>query len=462
MKITKLSLAAALAVGALTTVASAAPLEDVIKNAEINGYMRWRYTYDSQKNSPKYMFGEETGNQGGGVPNVLPPFENLENKVKGKRAVAVNNFKSIIDLNFGIDDNFYANIGTEIAWTDAAKSNPDTPDPNNYYQVPGKKPYAETEGTFQTKRMFLGYKNGGTDVRLGRDYIGSIFTDTMVGDGIKVINKDIDGLTLVAAAFNNVSDTEEIGFHNLIADEEGYEKAQNIVNKNMYNLGVVGSYEPFNFQLWSTTISNVASLFALDLNKDYAIDENLGFGFHGQYVNSALKSKFKDEIAGFEYTTKNADGVEQDIKAGNTNWWLIQGGANAYGLDFTLGYIGYSVSGDGIGMVAIDDDGQLINPTEQLLGWSLVTGRANYVYTGLGYSFLDDKVRIGGDYIYGKAKFAGISYDQWETIARLNYNHSKNLQFKTWYSWMQDGLVNGSGNPKYKSQRYRFEAKYSF
>ena len=49
MKLVKLSLAAAVAAGALAMSASAVPLEEAIKDVDLNGYARMRYTHDHLK-----------------------------------------------------------------------------------------------------------------------------------------------------------------------------------------------------------------------------------------------------------------------------------------------------------------------------------------------------------------------------------------------------------------------------
>lgn len=470
MKIAKLSLAAIIATTALTTVASAAPLEDVIKNAEINGYMRWRYTYLTEKNVPHYLL-KEVNERPWDNPGILPPTDsaNQKNNIKkGKAATAKNEFKSIIDLKFGIDDNFYSAIGVQLSWDDNAKSNPHYDGASGSYY--SEKGYSKTNETFQTKRMYLGYKNGGTDIRVGRQEVGSFFTDDLVGDGIKVINKDIEGMTLIGAAYNSINEDGDISTLQLKRWDStlnngngGYRKLdKTTAEHNVYALGAIGKYEPMNFQLWSTVVEDVAALFAVDVNRDFEISEDMGFGLHGQYVNSSLKSKFKDDVAKLGFETPNKKGGLSTVGAGDTNWWAIESGLDAFGFDFTLGYIGYKVDGGQIGMVSFEDNGDLIDPGEDLYNWAMVMGKANYVFTSLGYSFLDEKVRIGGDYSYGKLKFADNKYDQWEAVARINYKHSKKLEFKTFYSWLSDPIVNGTNSPKYKSQKYRFEAKYFF
>ena len=53
MKLTKVSLAVLVALGAFSSVASATPLEEAIKNVDLSGFARYRYTNDHLKDSDK-------------------------------------------------------------------------------------------------------------------------------------------------------------------------------------------------------------------------------------------------------------------------------------------------------------------------------------------------------------------------------------------------------------------------
>ena len=53
MKLTKISLAALVALGAFSSVASATPLEEAIKNVDLSGFARYRYTSDKKPESTK-------------------------------------------------------------------------------------------------------------------------------------------------------------------------------------------------------------------------------------------------------------------------------------------------------------------------------------------------------------------------------------------------------------------------
>ena len=91
MKLVKLSLAAAVAAGALAMSASAVPLEEAIKDVDLNGYARMRYTHDHLKN-------ETNSNKG------------------------VWEFKSEVDFKAKIDDNFFGVVGVRFLDRDNGES----------------------------------------------------------------------------------------------------------------------------------------------------------------------------------------------------------------------------------------------------------------------------------------------------------------------------------------------------
>ena len=86
MKLTKISLAALVALGAFSSVASATPLEEAIKNVDLSGMARYRYT--NNKRTGEYS------------------------KVKADSgSKAGHNFKMVTNFKAAIDDNFFGVIG---------------------------------------------------------------------------------------------------------------------------------------------------------------------------------------------------------------------------------------------------------------------------------------------------------------------------------------------------------------
>lgn len=175
MKLTKVSLAALVALGAFSSVASATPLEEAIKNVDLSGFARYRYTNDHFKTSyPKSIVKDSDA---GHVFRMQTAF----------KAAIDDNFFGVLNLRYQAKDNSGDGVA---AGTD--KTN--------------------TTGSFGVYEMYLGYKVGNTAITAGKQLLGTFFDDKDVaGTGLKVINTDVPGLTLAAAAFDAVqSDGYEI------------------------------------------------------------------------------------------------------------------------------------------------------------------------------------------------------------------------------------------------------------
>ncbi|EKJ0568467.1 major outer membrane protein, partial [Campylobacter fetus] len=80
MKLVKMSLAAIVAAGALTSVASATPLEEAIKNVDVSGFAMYR-------------------------------FDSAQSDMNGKDTKASHRFTSYVDFKTALDDNFFAVLG---------------------------------------------------------------------------------------------------------------------------------------------------------------------------------------------------------------------------------------------------------------------------------------------------------------------------------------------------------------
>ena len=174
MKITKVSLAALVALGAFSSVASATPLEEAIKNVDLSGFARYRYTNDHFKTSnPNNVVRKSDA---GHVFRMQTAF----------KAAIDDNFFGVLNLRYQAKDN----SGDATAGTD--KTN--------------------TTGAFGVYEMYLGYKIGNTTVTAGKQKLGTFYDGKdIAGTGIKVVNTDISGLTLTALALdaleNEKSDT---------------------------------------------------------------------------------------------------------------------------------------------------------------------------------------------------------------------------------------------------------------
>ena len=174
MKLTKVSLAALVALGAFSSVASATPLEEAIKNVDLSGFARYRYTNDFIKNSK------------------------VNDTAKGSGAGHA--FRMETAFKAAIDDNFFGVLRLRYAATDGSGDNAGVgTDKTN------------TTGTFGVYEMYLGYKVADTTITAGKQLVKGFFIDSdIAGTGLKVVSIDVSGFTLTAAAYDAIDNDAEI------------------------------------------------------------------------------------------------------------------------------------------------------------------------------------------------------------------------------------------------------------
>ena len=401
MKLVKLSLIAAMATGIMATTASAAPLDEVIKDVDASGMLRVRYTHDSKKDADKKRDGDSNWN-----------------------------FKGVLNLKTKIDDNFFAVAG--IRYTDTDKS--ETESGND-----------RRGDRFDLNRAYLGYTVGNTVVQVGRQDVGAFFTDDMYGDGIKVLNSDIEGLTLAALWMDALENDSDIGTLELgrlgaqILPNGTMKGGKYVTDHNLYGVAAIGSYDPVSFQVWYAMLEDVTDLFAAELAFSFDVSDDVNINAKLQYGFSDFDSKFKD-------VTKQA--------AADADFYGIELGTELFGADLTAGYVDFSTKKDKVSLVSFEDSGSFIKPGEELFDYTFFDGKNNYWFVTAGYTIPDTGVRIGADYLDGKNKFDGEKTKMKEVVGRLEYAHSDKLKFQTWYSHVKEGDE--------KNDKVRFEAKYSF
>ena len=410
MKLTKVSLAALVALGAFSSVASATPLEEAIKNVDLSGFARYRYTNDSTKNSK------------------------VNNTVKGN--VAGHAFRMQTAFKAAIDDNFFGVLNLRYDLTD------DSGDKN---AAGTDKTY--TTGTFGVYEMYLGYKAGNTTITAGKQLLGTFFDDKDVaGTGLKVINTDVPGLTLAAAAFDAVQgDGTELDGPLLkttlagsISDAPG----------NIYYLGAAGSYDPVSFKAAIANVQEVATLYGADAGVSFNVTDDVNLNLKGQFVHN--------------------DSDHKDVA--DANFWAVQAGTKLFGAKLNAGYLDFDAKNkdnNKISFATLDANGELINPAKILNGvmsggkqyYNNIKGNNDYWFVTTGYDI--DKFGFGAGYTQGKGYSWALSKErakrsEWSLDA--SYKYSKKLTFLSWYAAAKDKKDGES----YKQNRIRFEAKYSF
>ena len=415
MKLFKLSLAAIVAAGALTSVASAASLEEAIKNVDVSGYARYRF--DSKKTTT----------------------------VAGQNTANAHRFTSDIDFKAALDDNFFGVIGFRYDSVDVSgeRANAQT---NVGVNDNGFGEYGQT---FNVRQFYLGYTAGNTTVQAGRQVLGTFFTDDMIGTGIKVLNSDISGLTLAAIAFDNLQGNDgDMGTKAAIFGKKAtvpdaatgvVANGEYVYDRNLYGVAAIGSYDPVSFQVWYAALDSVAQLYALDVT----LGVNLGgadLSLQAQYAGSAMWANFANKG-----TTRLDDG----------QFWAIKAGAEAFGFDASVGYVNIDTKNNRASLISFEDQGDFITAGQDLLDYTLIEADQSIYFVTAGYKF-NDYLRVGADYVGAKYDNEISSYKGSEVVLRADYKYNKKLNFKALFS----NIDRDSGENDDK--HLRFEARYNF
>ena len=424
MKLTKISLATLVALGAFSSVASATPLEEAIKNVDLSGFARYRYTNDKKH-------GE---------------FSNTKSE---SGSLAGHQFKAVANFKAAIDDNFFGVIGLRYNATDNSGDN--TQNDQGSQEIGTDK--TNTTEPFRVHQFYLGYKAGNTTITAGKQEIGSFFTDDAIGTGVRVVNEDIEGLTLTALAFDAIEgDSVE-------SDGELYEITNNLNDYdagNLYAAGIAGSYDPINFQLWYASLTNLADLLAADVSANFAINDDVSLGGRVNYINTTVDKSAKAHLS---KAISESNGV---ANYNDGNFYTGELTASLFGFDLRAGYMGWKVDNKGVTSFAFEDKGSLIDVGELTLDPTWADGKANLIYATAGYTF--DKFTVGADYIKGHIKHAAApgknGKEKVEEITpRFAYAYSKKLTFSSYYAFKTSKFADEAKN---KEDQFRFEAKYSF
>ena len=405
MKLTKISLAALVALGAFSSVASATPLEEAIKNVDLSGFARYRYTNTRNKSADASATPSQDRNKAG------------------------HNFKMITNFKAAIDDNFFGVIGLRYNKTDGSGDNSKTNGTDK----------TDTTTGFGVHQFYLGYKAGNTTITAGKQVIGSYFTDDAVGTGVRVENKDIEGLTLTALAFDAL-EGDDVESGGDLYKATGYLSTYDV--GNLYAAGIAGSYDPINFQLWYGTLTNLADVLAADVSGNFAITNDISLGARINYAHSQADT-----------SAKNALGYDDG------NFYAGELSTSLFGLDLAAGYIGYKTQNyqDGkYSAFTFEDQGGLIDAGEDVFDWTRAEGKGSYFYATSAYTF--DKFTAGLDYIKGSYKTDEKTKVE-EFVPRFAYQYNKKLKFSSFYAFKTEKEHDGDKN---KADKFRFEAKYSF
>lgn len=467
MKFLKLSLAASVALGALSTASFAQPLEEAIKGIDVSGYLRYRYNDDRYDNGNGDVSGSSANHQWRAVADFKTPV--------------VNN----IALNFGV-------------WYQTADQNVNHGKGNTTSDFTGDGLGAGSDGEFGVREFYatITPDSTATTIKIGKQLLDTPVTNAYDGDrgtGILALNSDIPNLTLAAAAFDSWSINElNVGNYNALTQERTYNNIgeTNSVDKPLYALagiyGVDTNYGRFGGQLWGFYI-------------DDAVDA-LVFGelsWQGSLLRAKLQYTYaalnNDEDSVFGTLYNNMDPTfstrhpnKSNISESN-DLGVIEVGADFRNdfqlpLNITLGYMMNFADGTA---VALEDEGSNVSrkgkiwwqnagtgiSTSALRGygnWGFGTEQEiNVFYAGVDYSFLDERLNVGLEFAWGENDVSNANggriqkVEFTEITPTISWKHSKQLTLSTFYAFLNNSY-DTANTPDQDRNRFRVEAKYSF
>ena len=484
MKFLKLSLAASVALGALSTASFAQPLEEAIKGIDVSGYLRYRYNDDRYDNSTG-----SAAHQWRAVADFKTPV--------------VNN----IALNFGV---WYNNQNNVNHGKNGNVTDPATGRPISGTGFLGDGLGSGSDGSFGVREFYatITPDSTATTIKIGKQLLDTPVTNAYDGDrgtGILALNSDIPNLTLAAAAFDSWSINEvasvNLGTSPVTGEDVIVNPSEYAVDKPLYALagiyGVDTNYGRFGGQLWGFYI-------------DDAVDA-LVFGelsWQGsllraklQYTYAALNNDADSVFAtlySLSFSPKHANIAESN------DMGVIEVGADFRNdfqlpLNITLGYMMNFADGTA---VSLEDEGSNVSRKGKIWWQNAGTGistsalrgygnmgfgteqEVNVFYAGVDYSFIDERLNVGLEFAWGENDISsrngnslnpalngvtGVKKVEFTEITpTISWKHSKQLTLSAFYAFLSnDYTYVGTPTDADKAaeadrNRFRVEAKYSF
>ncbi len=442
MKVLKLSLVAALAAGSFSTLC-AKPLEEAIKNVDFSGDLRYRYNNHSGRYGAIY--------NGAGVAGT----QNHEFRLRlGAKADIGDGFKVFGQVFSQTKDAGYDNTINSGSGAGGTR----------------------TDGPLQLRQAYLQYdlSDYGLNFILGRQELGTIWTDDYVGTAAKAVYSPFEGTAIALFAvdsFEEGQDGDQANFNYLNNTRGGITSAggdptqlsQRLYKYNMYGAAFIGGYDlgvsTLDLQVWGAQFMHTATLYAADVKYTLLLADDLAWSLRATYLGNSIDKYFK------------ARG------AANGNLVNLYGDIRGYGFDGTLGGIMFGKK-DAITLNTLEDVG---NAGLSVVGreflynqgsWAAFSsGATKAAYVNAGYTLPSD-LRLGLKYVYGAtettkgstARAVGGGGNKMEGVVELSYKYSKNLDFVTWYSMLRysDLAVEEYGRSSNTKNTFRFQALYKF
>lgn len=463
MKFIKLSLAASVALGALSTASFAQPLEEAIKGIDVSGYLRYRYNDDRYDNGNGDVSGSSANHQWRAVADFKTPV--------------VNNVALGLGVWYDNRNNVNHGKGTGIETPGTAQA------------FTGSGLGSGSDGEFGVREFYatITPDSTATTIKLGKQLLDTPVTNAYDGDrgtGILALNSDIPNLTLAAAAFDSWA-INEVNGQNGTSLIGGALQNDYSIDKPLYALagiyGIDTNYGRFGGQLWGFYIDDAVdalvfgelswqgSLLRAKLQYSYAaLNNDSDSVFYSLYGNGNTADKPKANIS------ESNDAFVVEVGADFRNYYQLP-------LNVTLGYITNFADGTA---VALEDEGSNVSRKGKIWWQNAGTGIStsalrgygvqgfgteqdiDVFYAGVDYSFIDERLNVGLEFAWGEndvsrngARVEKVEFT--EITPTISWKHSKQLTLSTFYAFLNNSY-DTVGTPDQDRNRFRVEAKYSF
>ena len=424
MKLVKLSLVAALAAGSFSAL-NAVALEDAIKNVEVGGMMRYRYDSVNWKKADLNAAGL-SGSQRHHFRAFVTP----------KISVG-DGFTFVGQVMYNNDNN--AGYGLGGPSTEGSNTNQ----------------YTITKQPIVLKQAYLQYDlpDAGLQLLLGKQSLGTIWTNDFTGTAAKVLVTPTEGLTIAAFAVDSFEghsgDSDAANFANagiefkkmgITATATTTNLNNRLYQYNMYGAAVLANFAGLDLQLWGNYWDKTATLYAANLNYKLDLGNKNNVGVKVTYLGNILQGNLKNIVIGT--ATADATVVKLSDIAANGN--LVDGRlfANFAGLDAQVGGIFFGKKEK----LTINTLEEVDTPAGLYIGreifyskgsWTVLSlGQNTFGYVGVGYTLPMD-LRVGVQGVFGQNKvYNSLKDNRYEISADVSYKVSKNLSFLAYYSYL--------------------------
>jgi hypothetical protein len=419
MKLTKLSLAAIIAVGALGTFASATPIEEAIKGVDVSGLVRYRYYYGT----------EFVASNNGPDAVVTGASQDKE---------SYNRYSASLNVLTPVADSFSAGVSVraEGGFAEGERKG-------------GAAGYGTLASVTGLDKAFFQYAANGLTAKIGKFEIPTPWTESGYngnrGNGVLALYSGVKDWTFAGAYYNQVGGgiyTENV--LGGVLNYPPYSVTVNYAEKDLYALAAIGAVGPVALQFWAA--HNVQ---AFDTVYAEAVFNLNGIYAKGQVNWLKLADEAVTAVAGVLSVPKSA--IED---AGL--FFGIEGGykGNVDNIAFNA-VAGYTKNDKDQGIYALDNDNDgFIKFGKQLYYFTTNEPDTQVIFLKGGVVVDKFGVELG----VGQADI----YD-WKPLEGYltgTYAYAPNFGFELYYSYLD--LDDAKVNNEDANHEIRFQAQYKF